>query len=82
MNFYREVDPFGNTGASATLGKNKGVLLTNLGVNGNTADLVVYRANGTTGFTRVTVQSARTEIFPVQIWGISLGAGWTGGTVS
>ncbi len=82
MNFYREVVPFANTNASAALGKNKGVLLTNLGVNGNTADLVTYRANGSTAFTRVSVLSAKTEIFPVQVWGISLGTGWTGGLVS
>lgn len=83
MNFYREVVPFGFTGATGSLGKNKGVLLTNLSiVNGNTADLITYRANGTTAFTRVSVQAARTEIFPVQVWGVSLGSGWTGGLVS
>jgi hypothetical protein len=82
MNFFREVVPFGNTGASATLGKNKGVLLTNTNAGGNTADLITYRANGATSATRVQVAGASTQIFQIQIWGISLGSGWTGGTVS
>jgi hypothetical protein len=82
MNFYREIDPFGNTNASAPLGRNKGVVLTNTQTTGNTADLCIFRANGTTAFTRVLVTSGKTEIFPFQIWGISLGAGWTGGTLS
>lgn len=82
MNFYREAVPFGNTGASATFGKNKGVLLTNTTASGNTADLVTYRANGSTGYTRVLVTAGRTEIYPVQIWGISLGSGWTGAVLS
>lgn len=82
MNFYREVIPFANTDASATLGTNKGVVLTNTQTTGNTADLSTFRANGTTAYTRVLVQAGRTEIFPIRIWGISLGSGWTGGTVS
>jgi|688.fasta_scaffold1537667_2 hypothetical protein len=82
MNFYREAVPFGNTGAAATLGKNKGVLLTNTTTSGNTADLVTYRANGSTAYTRVLVATGRTEIYPVQIWGISLGSGWTGAVLS
>lgn len=82
MNFYREVVPFPNTNASAPFGKNKGVILTNTGTVGNTADLSTYRANGTTAYTRVLVQAGRTEIYPVQVWGISLGSGWTGGILS
>jgi len=82
MNFYREAVPFGNTGASATFGKNKGVLLTNTNATGNTADLVTFRANGTTAYTRVLVAGASTQIYQLQIWGISLGAGWTGAVLS
>ena len=82
MNFYREVVQFGNTGAASAFGKNKGVLLTNTTASGNTADLITFRANGTTAATRVLVTAGRTEIFPVQIWGISLGSGWTGGVLS
>jgi hypothetical protein len=82
MNFYREAVQFGNTGASANFGKNKGVLLTNTTAVGNTADLVTYKANGTTGFTRVLIAGASTQIYQLQIWGISLGAGWTGAVLS
>ena len=82
MNFYREAVPFPNTNASANFGKNKGVLLTNTTSTGNTADLVTYRADGRTGFTRVQVAGGLTEIFQLQIWGISLGAGWTGAVLS
>jgi len=81
MNFYREAVPFPNTNASASFGKNKGVLLTNTNTAGNTADLVTYRANGTTAFTRVLVPTG-TQIYQLQIWGISLGSGFTGAVLS
>jgi hypothetical protein len=82
MNFYREAVPFPNTNASASFGKNKGVLLTNTIASGNTADLVTYRANGTTAFTRVLVPTGTTQIYQLQIWGISLGSGFTGAVLS
>ena len=82
MNFYREAVPFPNTNASASFGKNKGVLLTNTNTTGNTADLATYRANGTTAFTRVLVPGGNTQIYQLQIWGISLGTGWTGAVLS
>ena len=84
MNFYREAVPFPNTNASASFGKNKGVLLTNTSAiaSGNTADLVTYRANGTTAFTRVLVPTGTTQIYQLQIWGISLGSGFTGAVLS
>ena len=79
---YNEAIPFGGTGGQFS-GKNKGVLLTNIsGVAGATVDLYTYRANGTTGATRILLDASETRIFEIRTWGISCGAGITGAVLS
>ena len=79
---YNEAIPFGGTGGQFS-GKNKGVLLSNFsGVAGATVDIYTYRANGTTGATRVYLGSNETKIFEIRTWGISCGAGITGAVLS
>ena len=79
---YNEVNPLGGTGGEF-LGKNKAVLLTNVsGGAGALVDLYTYRANGTTGATRILLAENATTIFEIRTWGISCGAGITGAVLS
>ena len=77
---YNEAIPFGGTGGQFS-GKNKGVLLTNSG-SAATVDLYTYRANGTTGATRVSLVGNESKIFQIRIWGVSCGSGITGAVLS
>lgn len=81
---FNELVPFPNAaGATAAFaGKNKAVLLTNNTGAGLTAGLIVYRANGSTGESRVVVGTSKTEIFPVRVWGVSFETGLTGGVLA
>ena len=79
---YNEAIPFGGTGGQFS-GKNKGVLLTNVsGGAGALVDIYTYRANGTTGATRVSLVANETKIFEIRTWGISCGSGITGAVLS
>jgi len=81
---FNELVPFPNAAAAAAAfaGKNKGVLLTNNTGAGLTAGLIVYRANGSTGESRVVVGQSSTEIFPIRVWGVSFATGLTGGVLA
>jgi len=78
---YNEAIPFGGTGGERS-SKNKGVLLTNVSGATATVDLYTYRANGTTGATRVSLDIGESKIFEIRTWGISCGAGITGAVLS
>ena len=78
---FNEAIPLGGTGGQFS-GKNKGVLLTNTTGAAITADLYTYRANGTTGASRVQIPATTTELFTVRVWGVSCGSGLTGSVIS
>jgi len=78
---FNEAIPLGGTGGERS-GKNKGVLLTNTTGASIAADLYTYRANGTTGASRVQIPGSTTELFTVRVWGVSFGAGLTGAVLS
>ena len=81
---FNELVPFPNiAGATAAFaGKNKAVLLINNTGAGLTAGLIVYRANGSTGESRVVVGQNSTEIFPIRVWGVSFASGLSGGVLA
>ena len=81
---FNELVPFTNAAgaAASAVGKNKAVLLTNNTNAGITAGLIVYRANGSTGESRVVVGANSTEIFPIRVWGVSFATGLTGGVLA
>lgn len=82
---FNELTPFPNVAGGsvgATASKAKGVLLTNTTVNGLTAGLITYQANGRTAETRVVVGGNKTQMFPIRVWGVSFESGLTGGFIS
>ena len=81
---FNELIPFPNAAGAVAgpIAKCKGVLLTNPPVNGLSAGLITYRANGTTAETRVVVGSNKTSVFPIRVWGVSFETGLTGGFIS
>jgi hypothetical protein len=76
---FNEAKPFAN---NTSVGKCKGVLLTNTTGSGVLADLWTYGDLGTTAATRVSITGNSTEIFHIRVWGISFGAGLTGAVLA
>jgi hypothetical protein len=70
--------------SNTTVGKCKGVLLTNTSGGAATADLYAYSdlRTGTTMSVRVSLPANSTEIFHISVWGISYGAGITGAVLA
>lgn len=76
---FNEVKPFAN---NTSVGKCKGVLLTNTTASAVLADLWTYGDLGTTAATRVAIPANSTQIYHLRVWGISFGAGITGAVLA
>ena len=76
---FNEVKPFAN---NTSVGKCKGVLLTNTTASVVLADLWTYGDLGTTAATRVAIPANSTQIYHLRVWGISFGAGITGAVLA
>tara|TARA_R110000868_G_scaffold9867_3_gene48512 strand:- start:9714 stop:9971 length:258 start_codon:yes stop_codon:yes gene_type:complete len=81
---FNEIVPFPNAAAASVTfaGRNKGVILTNTGAGTLPVSLYNYRANGTTWENRINLPVNTTSIIPIRVWGVSYGAGISGGTIA
>lgn len=87
---FNSINPFPNAaGAAADVapggaaGKCRGVILTNTnGASGLAAGLIGWKNDGSTFETRVFIEPTTTEIFPINVWGVSFASGITGGVLS
>jgi hypothetical protein len=70
--------------SNTSVGKCKGVLLTNTTGSGVVVDLYPYSdlRTGATMSVRVSLPANATEIFHISVWGISYGAGITGAVLA